>query len=258
MPDTPITSNQTVRTADIACVPMRDIVAAVLVDIPFGGEILQKKIIENGGAFQDLLRPSLEQLVRRVLLHLSGVKHPAALDIEKYFIEVFGVTIDLTGVPFPEKEGFPAYMVRPVGLDEGFVLDHLAQYFGVDKYTWLSPVAEKVDRTSEQKRPQGLYVFAHVGGDEPDANHLGKSYDDAIKKGLVFANPLEYLLMTGFHMWKHKKWMDVKGWTRTSSLWSDGGVVDGCWSLSDRELCLAYGNRADRSTSAGPRELFLG
>lgn len=258
MPVTPITSNQIVRTADIVCVPMRDAVTTVLVEAPFEGDILQKKIIESGGAFQDFLRPSLEQLIRRALLQFSGVKHTAVDDLEKYVSEVFDGTVSLTGIPFPEKKGFLAYMVRPDGLDEDFALAQIIKRFNVGKYTRMSPVAQHINRKAEQKRPQGTYVFAHVGGDEPDKKHLGKSYDDSIAQKMIFAGGLDYLLMTGYHMWKHEKWMDVKGWTRTSSVWSDGGTVDGCFRSDYRKLGLDGVGRDSRGAFAGPRELFLG
>lgn len=125
-------------------------------------------------------------------------------------------------------------------------------------YAYRSPVASNINRKVEQKRPQGLYVFAHAGGDDPDAQHLGKSYDDAVEVNMTFMNPKEYLLATGFHRWLKKYFMDLKGATRTSSLWSDGGLVGGYWLPSNGGLGLYGGDRDDRDSGSGPRELFLG
>ncbi len=218
----------------------------------------QMKIIACGNDFQALLKPQFEKIITAAINQLSGRRHAAADDIERFYAEVLGRKIDLTGVTFPEKEGFPVYMAVVPGLDEDMVLGSITEYFKVGKWTWLSPVAENIDRKTEQKRPEGIYAFAHVGGDEPDAKHLGKSYDDAMGAKMIFANPLEYPLMTGFHMWKHRKWMDSKGFTRTSSLWCDGGLVGGCWDPDRREVYVGDGGRGHRVPGGGPRELFLG
>lgn len=192
------------------------------------------------------------------ILRFSSDKHPAAEGVERFYAEVLGVKIDLTGTTFPERPSFSVYMAVVPGLSEDMVMSKITRHFSVNTYSYMSPISANINRSREQSRPSGLYVFAHVGGDEPDTEYLNKSYDDATDENMIFASPLEYLLMTSFHMWKHKKWMDQKGWTRTSSLWSDGGLVMGCFHPDDQDLCLAHGHRGYRSADDGPRELFLG
>jgi len=63
--------------------------------------------------------------------------------------------------------------------------------------------------------------------------------------------------LTLFHKWLNGKFMDVKGWTRTSSLWSAGGLVGGYWDSSNGLLGLYYGSRGDRGSGGGPRQLIL-
>lgn len=189
---------------------------------------------------------------------MSTDKHPAAAELEKYISEVYGGNIDLTHIPFPKKEGFPAYMVRPDGLDADLVLAQLIKHFTVGKRTHRSPVAKHINCKVEQKRPKSTYVAACVGGDKPDARHLGKSYNDSVTEKMVFASCLDYLLMTGNHFWKHEKWMDMTGLTSTSSRWSDGGVVFGGWFPGVSELFLLRVDRGLRGQVGGPRELFLG
>ncbi|MCP4355783.1 MAG: hypothetical protein GY793_09180, partial [Proteobacteria bacterium] len=87
--------------------------------------------------------------------------------------------------------------------------------------------------------------------------HLGESYDDAISAGYSFANAREYLLITGFHKFIKSKFMDKKAWTRTSTLWSDGYLVDGSWLDAIRGLKLRGGARVHRLAGGGPRELIL-
>ena len=260
MPDIviPITSKQRVRIADLVAVAARNATELALERVILNLETAQTNIIAEGGNFQELLKPEFEKIIASALNKLSGCRHPVVYKIERFYKEVLGMMIDLTGVSFPEKTGFPTYMAVPLGLNEDIVLTRLAKYFGVGVYTWLTPVAEKINRKSAQQRPTGMYVYCHVGGDEPDAVHLNKSYDDATGEGMLFLNPLEYLLVTGSHMWEHHKWMDVKGATRTSSLWSDGCLVYGGFNPDDCWVYLSDGRRDYRNRVFGPRELFLG
>ena len=242
-----ITSEQIVRVGDLASFPLRTVIGEVAKKLGVTCDEAQTALISCGGNFQAELLLSLGDPVEKLITKFIGRKHHAAEDVEKYIHEVYGGKVDLTGKLFPEKNGFPVYMARPDGLDEDFALAQIIKRFSVGKYTYLSPVAENINRNAEQKRPDGTYVFAHVGGDEPDAKHLGKSYDNSVGEKIVFANSFEYLLMTGFHMWKHEKWMDVKGWTRLSSLWSDGRAVDGYFYPDNQGLCLRKSHRDFRS-----------
>lgn len=254
-----ITSNQVIRIADLAQVVAKNATIDALNNILLDGTTAQEKIIMKGGEFQSLLSEGFASLVASAINKMSGRKHPQAELIEKYFAEVLGYTIDLSGVAFPEKQGFATYMAVPTDLDEDQIFSRITAYFKVGQYAYQSPVADNINRNVEQKRPQGLYVFSHLGGDEPDAQHLGKSYDDAMGQDMLFLNPKEYLLVTGFHRWINKDhFMDVKGWTRTSSLWSDGFLVCGYWSPYASKLCLFNGYRFLRDSDRGPRELFLG
>lgn len=188
----------------------------------------------------------------------SSRKNPAAEDLEQYFKEVLNYKIDLTGIPFPEKEGMPVYMVGGLPLNPSVIMERITSHFKVSPYSWKTLEEGAMIRDASQKRPQGMYVFAHTGSDEPDTKHRNKSFDDFTTEGLQCMDPSEYLLSTGYHMWKHKKWMDVNGWTRTPSLWADGGLVIGRWRPGGSKLYLCDGNRDGRYRVGGPRELFLG
>ena len=258
MPDNNlITSKQQTRIADLVSVEARNVTLEALDKMNLESAVAQDNVITKGGEFQALLTTGFASVVASALNKMAGRKHPQAELIEQYFREVLGYTLDLTGVVFPEKVGFPVYMANPQDLDEDQIFSRITTYFKVGQYAYQSPVASNINRNVEQKRPQGLYVFAHVGGDEPDAKHLGKSYDDAMAVNMTFMNPKEYLLATGFHHWLKDHFMDVKGWTRTSSLWSGGRLVDGCFSPSNDGLCLSFGDRGSRDPVNGPRELVL-
>ena len=217
-----------------------------------------QKVITTGGNFQVQITPEFKKFFIQAFWVASGKKHTASAELEQFFKEVFDYHVDLTGVPFPEKEGMPAYMVGGLPLTTAVIMERTTLHFKVNPYLWKTLEEGSMIRDMSQKRPQGVYVFAHTGDDEPDAKHRNKSFDDFTSEKLQCMDPSEYLLSTAFHMWKHKKWMDVKGWTRLSSLWSLGLAVCGCFYSDRRRLGLDDDDRAYRAAVAGPRELFLG
>jgi hypothetical protein len=190
-------------------------------------------------------------------INLSA-KHPSAESLEQYFYEVYGYTLDLSGIEFPEKECFSTWMAVPPELSEDKIMECITRHFMVARYLWKSPITANIDLAKEQRRPSGLYVLAHRGGDESDDVHRNKSYDCATAKGFPFANLKEYLLMTGFHRFEKGHFMDNKGWTHTSSLWSEGFLVSGFGGGARGRLCIGDGDRDNASIDRGPRELFLG
>ena len=186
----------------------------------------------------------------------------AKQQLQQYFLEVFNLKLNLSKIVFPQKNGFDTFMAVPplVKLNEDQIIAAFVKKWDINTYKYLSPVAKKINRDAEHKnqpRPKGLYVFSHRGGDEPDAENLGKSYDDAMVAGYPFANAREYLLITGFHKFINDKFMDKKGWTRTSSLWSDGELVIGDGDVSGGGLRLSSGHRDSHNPDFGSRELFL-
>lgn len=259
MPDTTlITSKQQVRIAELVAVTARNVTYGVLEQSTLDNETAQNSIITKGGELQALLFEGFASVISSAINKMSGRKHQQAELIEQYFAKVLGYTLDLSGIVFPEKEGFVTYMAVPSDLTEDQIFSCITTHFKEEQYSYQSPVASNIKREVEQKRPQGLYVFSHLGDDEPDAKHLGKSYDDAMAVNMTFMNTKEYLLVTGFHCWLKDHFMDVKGWTHISSLWSGGHLVNGCWRPGRGGLYLTGSDRDDRLSCDGPRELFLG
>ena len=186
--------------------------------------------------------------------------------LEKYYQEVYGITLDLSEILFPENSDFPAIMVDVLSQDEDEIMEAIQKFFNksetpVNLYKYKSPVAENIDRDSEKLQARqlqsGLVVFAHTGQDEPDDKHRNKSYNMAVAENLTFAKYREYLRMTGFHKFTKGYFMDKNGWTRTSSLWSDGCLVNGLWHDGLAKLYADYGNVDYTDPSNGPRQLFL-
>ena len=192
-----------------------------------------------------------------------------------YYRKVEGIDVsEILEMDFPEHEYLRAFMVMSPLHDEDQIMEAQQKYFHkkdgfivatdeesrINLYKYMNPVAGNIDRKEEtyfQKRPSGLYITAHSGEDKPDSKHRGKSYDDAVIEKMTIATVREYLRLNGLHKFTKGYFMDKAGWTRTASLWSDGFVVSGCWSVSDSKLYLSYGNRDYRFADNGPRELFL-
>lgn len=103
-----------------------------------------------------------------------------------------------------------------------------------------------------QSRPIGNYAWADGGTDEPDQEHLNKSYDDSINAGLIFMGPIEYILSCAFKEFLTGKVYDVKGATRLSVLDSGGYAMGGGWS-SGADSCLDWNDRDYRYSDSGPR-----
>ena len=181
--------------------------------------------------------------------------------LRNYFIEIYGLTLDIPELKFYEHDRFSEYMVVPPSLSEEQILKALSERFeaGVD-LALEQAMSGRSTSVPEQKRPNGLYIFAHGGTDTPDVAHLGKSYLDASSLKFPFANVKEYFLMTGFHRFTRGYFMDKRGGTITSSLAPDRYPLLGQFTNwpTLNELCLEdLASVEFRKSSMGPRELFL-
>jgi hypothetical protein len=92
---------------------------------------------------------------------------------------------------------------------------------------------------------------------EPDEEHRNKSYNDFMsEKDTSYMTMRQYLLLC-IYVWEtEKQHLDVIGWTRTSSLWSDGRLVDGYWFGGLSGLRLDDGSVGNRNSDCGPRQQF--
>jgi len=212
-----------------------------------------QKLIGDKNLIREIARKNAHEMLALVPDKVVQAKEI----LEKFFKEVFNEKVNLSKVSFPEREGMLVYCFNPRTKNEDEIMDAIAKKWGIDVYKYLSPVAKKIDRQNVQSRPKGPYAFCHTGEEEPDVKHRGKSYHDAIKEGFPFANAEEYLLMQAFHKYTTGHFMDIKGWTRTSSLWSDGNLVCGNYNSDESKLSLYSGYRDLRGSGDGPRELSL-
>lgn len=176
-------------------------------------------------------------------------------DLERFFSTIYGLAIDLTDVAFLKKEGFDHFMIKPAELNADKIYAAFGKA-GLPSWKYINGSLVK-EKKSEQARPAGTYTFAHKGGAEPDVEHLGKSYDDFITEGVTYLTIDEYMLIEQFMWWKFKLHLDVKGWTRTTTLDSDGFVIRGGWVPGGGRCGLGGDFRDGRDTGDGPRSAVI-
>lgn len=185
--------------------------------------------------------------------------------LERYYADVFGITIDLSGVIFPENTKLRSYMAVDPRLDESDILEGIRDFFGLsknlsDNYAYYNSVAEFIDHERDdriQPRPDGLYVFAHSGEREPDARYRGASYYNAVNAGRMFATVKEYLHITGFYRYMQGHFVDIAGCTRTSSHWKDGTVVGCRWDKGNSEIRIGSCSAGGKNKKFGIREILV-
>jgi hypothetical protein len=97
-------------------------------------------------------------------------------------------------------------------------------------------------------------VFAHVGGDEPDNEHLNKSYNDATEAGLKFMTLKEGLISAFRYRFETDKMYDVKGVTRLATIDSDGCAMR-MYGDDDGRFYIDGSARGNRDSGRGPREV---
>jgi hypothetical protein len=144
-------------------------------------------------------------------------------DLTKFFLEVFGLEVDLEGINLDAADGEIA-MFNPNSMAASELVKRGCKYFKIPQ-PYLYKSLDEVRDTSV--RPNGEYVFAYKNS--PVRDLPGMSYNEAKKQSLCFLNLVEYILATLFSKWKTGKFLDVSGWTRLDALWPDGGVVSACW-----------------------------
>ncbi len=177
--------------------------------------------------------------------------------LEQYLNEILDLKIpEIWELVYPEKMRFDTLMVNPIQINEDQIMEcYESKFEDANIYRYKKPIVGNIE--NKQDRPVGPYPFLYKNGDGPDTVHLGKSYNVFIKESVPFANAKEYLLMTGFKKFNENHFMDIKGWTRTTSLWSDGRLAGGCFDSNNSGLYMGNVGVADSSSDRGPRELVL-
>lgn len=173
---------------------------------------------------------------------------------EQRFWAKLGISVEIDNLVVPELPlDFTEVAIIPAHLTNEQLFALCEKYFPSWKYY------DNLDEnTAEQSRPDGTYVVGYRGGIEPDLEHRKKSYDIAMGQGLIFLNPkerliaeLRYAVPDGVYLNRH---LDVRGWTITSSLASDGYAFDARWHPGNRGFRVTGCYRSYADPGCGPRE----
>jgi hypothetical protein len=174
--------------------------------------------------------------------------------LTKFWKEEFNHDILWEQILFPEeKEGFGVLEYNPNCFTENDVFNKYAQKFGKDKvWKYYGNIRQNIK--VQQPHSTQAQLFLHRGGQEPDAEHLGKSYDDFCNDGKQYINPLEGLIIAFRYRVETGKMMDEKGLTRFHALDSDGNAMS-MYSRDDGKFYVGRDNRDNRDSDSGPREV---
>lgn len=175
---------------------------------------------------------------------------PRLLHSQKLWAKL-GVAVEVEELEIPElPNGLTEVAIIPQHLSNEELFALCKKHYGdaCKYYGNLDDVKE------EQVRPECTYVLGYRDGKEPDAVHLGKSYDVAMEEKLTFMTLREYQSVALLHFAATTGHLDEKGWTITSSLDSGGYALIARWRPSAREFRVDGGARYGRYPLDGPRQ----
>ena len=127
----------------------------------------------------------------------------------------------------------------------------------VRKYFEVWCYKEKEDELDTQfPAPKEDLIVSFNKNYEPDSEYIGKSYNETVAMfpDKKFMTIRQYLILVVYVWETENKHLDIKGWTRTSSLWSDGYLVLCIWHDAYTALYLTHGSRDYHSPHYGFRE----
>lgn len=196
--------------AELAAAVLRSLPRELSVDVSQGW-------IENQAALAKVLREALEPPA--VYWHREW---------GKFYQEVFGLVVDLSGVAIPdEKSGFGWAVMVALGLMLNQVWAKCKEKFptyscfGDD----LDKAVSKNDRTAEQ-----AYAKRFRDRVEADEELKNLSANQLAKERVQSITLLERLLLELWYFWKSGKHLDIQSITLCAgSRNSDGDVPNVCW-----------------------------
>ena len=185
-------------------------IAGVLEEIFTGGQI--QHWLQNKGK------------LRTRLLEMFEVTVDAYIEIreewKKFYHSAFGVEVDFTGVPIPEK---PEGNYRLLFIAKGLSLNKVFDTWIFPKWRYDSDLDKKVP--TNKRMPTESYAIWVLAGDEPDVEFLGKSTRVADPNMEIGMTLLERMIFESKYFDETGKHLDVKGITFCSGSRSSVGDV---------------------------------
>lgn len=136
---------------------------------------------------------------------------------------------------------------------EDDIFNKYVQLFGEDS-VWKNYTNIRNSIREQQSRPKAARLLIHRGGQEPDAEHLNKSYDMFYQDGKTYMIPIEGMIAALRYRVETTKMMDVKGLTRFHALDAYGYAM--CMYRSSNGEFYVHSYYRDHCYSEyGPREV---
>lgn len=170
-------------------------------------------------------------------------KHP----LERIAIALESIAQSLASKPIPETKSDYWTIIDRSSEKTSEIVAKARSLFSVYLY-------DEKNLDKQFPAPQKDVIASFRKSIEPDEEHRNKSYNDFMSENKSYMTTRQYLLLC-IHVWEtERKHLDIVGWTRTSSLWSDGYLVRGGWGEDDSKLCLDDGGCDYGNADGGPRE----
>lgn len=233
----------------------------------YGLLIAQSVVKRMGGNFskdemQELLTGSqkgkseeiAKQIVTKVLDIKISIWNRQVEKLNKFWKDQFSHIIDWNSLTIPEqKKGFKILEYIPSCFTEDDIFNKYAELFGKDK-VWK--LYDNILNTikDQQSRPACNRLVLHRGGQEPDAEHLNRSYNDFCSDGKQYMIPIEGLIVALRYRVEIGKMLDVNGLTRFHAL-DSGGLAMCMYGSDGGGFCISRFYRDDQHSACGPREV---
>jgi len=182
--------------------------------------------------------------------------HKFLNDWEKFYKQVFGITVDLSQVHVPvPRDGFNWLVVMLQGLTAQKLFDKCKELFHVWKWTDKS-LDDVIDQTkSVRTSVNGCYAIWLRDRVEADEELKNRSANDLEQSNVQSITLEERLLLELFYFWKTKRHLDIQNWTLCSgSRALDGDVPGVGWRSHDGGLGVDGCNPDDADGSRRSRE----
>ncbi len=174
----------------------------------------------------------------------------------KFWKECFGIDIPWEKLNISNTNSeFKFVEFIPESITAQKVFDIYEKRFGKDKvYNYYAEKGIDKNIKIQQERPKGDYVICHLGGEEPDAKHLNKSYDIFSTDGNKYMIPKEGIIAALRYRFETGKMYDEKGATFFHALNADGRVMHMSRD-NDGEFRIDWNDTDRQDAKFGPRQV---
>ncbi len=218
-------------------------------------DVIQKLIADKDESSE--FKQFVSEITERILNIKSDPWKREKEKVAKFTRETLGFRTEIdwtnTVIPVTEIADMQHFEFVPAAITEDELFAIYEKLFGKDNVYKAYKSISKAIKT-QQSRPVGDYCVLHRGGQEPDAEHLNKSYDDFSGDGKKYMTPKEGIIAALRFRVETGNMYDVKGVTRFHALDADGDAMF-MYRYGDGRFYISGSNRDYRFSGCGPREV---